>query len=162
MLDWITVIGLIALGIIFLVAELIFIPGTTVVGVAGLVCIGVGIWFGYSNFGNETGTYILSGTVIISGVTLFYSLKSGAWKKFSLKTTINSKVNEGQDSLLIGDVGETNSALRPYGSVTFDNKVWEVQSLSGLIDAGKQVKIVQIKGRKILVTEVENETEFAA
>ncbi len=64
MFMWIIIISLLAIGLGLIIVELVFIPGTTVVGLLGLIFSIVGIVISYSHFGNDIGFYILLGTLI--------------------------------------------------------------------------------------------------
>src|SRR5687768_11921605 len=92
---WIIIIALLTIGIGLIIVELVFIPGTTVVGLLGLIFSIVGIVISYNYFGNDVGFYILIGTLVTTLIALFYSFRSGAWTRFSLKSSMDSKVNEG-------------------------------------------------------------------
>src|SRR5690349_4595871 len=112
MLMWIIIIALLAIGLALIIAEIVFIPGTTLVGVLGLVFSVAGIVISYQYFGSEVGLYILIGMGLVTAGSLYYSFKSGAWSRFSLKSSNNAKVNEGLVSeLTIGDEGKTLSTL---------------------------------------------------
>jgi membrane-bound ClpP family serine protease len=103
---WIIIVALLAIGLALIIAEIIFIPGTTLVGVLGLVFAIAGIVISYRHFGSEIGLYIVIGMGLATAGTLYYSFKSRAWSKFSLKTSNKSRVNEGLASeLMIGDEG---------------------------------------------------------
>jgi membrane-bound ClpP family serine protease len=149
---WIIIISLLAIGLGLIIVELVFIPGTTVVGLLGLIFSIVGIVVSYSHFGDDTGFYILMGTSVTTLVALFYSFRTGAWTRFSLKSTIDSKVNEGMLQLLnIGDEGITRSPLRPMGTAEFRNQQYEVRSLGSFVESGTPIKIVQILSNQIIV-----------
>lgn len=150
---WFIVLGLIGLGLGLILLEFIFIPGTTVVGFIGLACAGYGIYLGYESFGSTVGTVILciSGSITLGG--LYFSLKSGAWEKLSLKGTIKSKVNEDESLPIVGDIGTTTSVLRPSGSVDFDGAIREVHTLSGFVESRQKVRVIKVEGRKIWVEE---------
>src|SRR6187549_3048069 len=106
MFMWIIIISLLAIGLSLIIVELVFIPGTTVVGLLGLIFTVVGIVVSYRHFGNDTGFYILMGTAAITLAALFLSFRSGAWNRFSLKSSIDSRVNEDMLKVLhIGDEG---------------------------------------------------------
>ncbi|MBL7842923.1 MAG: hypothetical protein JNK44_03600 [Cyclobacteriaceae bacterium] len=152
MLMWLAIAALILAGIIMIVVEVIFIPGTTVVGLLGLVFTVVGLIFGYSEFGSETGSWILLGTLVTLAVVLYMSFRKGAWKKFSLKTSIDSKVNEGiLGALAVGAEGIASSALRPMGTAEFKGKMVEVKTNGDYLAAGTRVKIIQIQTNDIVV-----------
>ena len=152
MLMWIIIISLLLIGLALIIVELVFIPGTTVVGLLGLIFAIVGIVISYNHFGSDIGFYILLGTLATSLVALFYSFRSGAWKKFSLKSSMDSKVNEGiMDSLHVGDEGITVSTLRPIGKAEFNSKTFEVKTSGNYVERGEKVKITQIESHQIVV-----------
>ncbi len=152
MVMWIIIISLLAIGLGLIIVELVFIPGTTVVGLLGLIFSIVGIVISYKHFGNDIGFYILIGTLITTLAGLFYSFRSGAWTRFSLKSSIESKVNEGMLKVLnVGDEGTTRSSLRPMGTAEFANQNYEVRSTGSFLDSGTRVKIIQIQSNQIVV-----------
>jgi membrane-bound ClpP family serine protease len=152
MLMWIIILSLLLIGLTLIIVELVFIPGTTVVGLLGLVFAIVGIIISYSHFGNDTGLYILLSTSAATLLALIYSFRSGAWSKFSLKSSSDSKVNEGMTaSLQIGDEGVTVSTLRPIGKAEFNNKTFEVKTSGNYIERGEKVRITRIEAHQIVV-----------
>lgn len=152
MIEWITVISLILFGVFLLVAEVIFIPGITVVGVIGFIFLLIGIGFGFKYFGSETGWIILGVTGVTSGIIFYYTFKSNFWNRFVLKSSINSKVNEGVTELLkIGLQGYTVSSLKPVGKAEFNGKLYEVKSLGDFINAEQKIKIIRIENGNIFV-----------
>ncbi len=125
-MEWITVIGLILFGIGLLIIEVIFIPGTTIVGIAGFICSGFGVYLGYDYFGSATGTTIL---IVSSGfllVVMIYAFKSRAWERFSLKDENTGRFNDDfKVTLSVGDQGQTISSLKPSGKALFNEKSWK-------------------------------------
>lgn len=149
---WLAIAALIVAGVALIIVEVIFIPGTTIVGVLGLLFILAGILFGYNEFGSTTGNYILLGTSIVAAGALYVSFRKGAWKKFSLTTSMDSKVNEGMVSELAAGVeGTAVSALRPMGTAEFNGKIVEVKTNGDYLAPGSRVKIVLIQANDILV-----------
>ena len=88
MFMWIIIIALLLIGLTLIIVELIFIPGTTVVGLLGLFFAIAGVMVSYRHFGSEVGFYILIGMSALTLGSLFYGFRSGAWSRFSLKTSI--------------------------------------------------------------------------
>ncbi len=151
-MEWITVISLILIGILLIIAELIFIPGTTVVGIVGLIMASFGVILSYEYFGSTTGTIIFLVTLSGSLAALVYALRNKTWKKFSLSDINAGKFNEGMtDVLSAGDEGITVSALRPMGKAEFNNKIFEVKTLGTYLESGTKVVIAKITGQSILV-----------
>ena len=155
MLDWFTITLLLVVGIALIVVELIFIPGTTLFGIAGLVLTIIGVVISFTTFGGSTGILVLGGAFAALGVTLYFSLRSGAWDKLSLKQSSQGRVNDDTPrSVWKGDVGVALSTLRPTGNVEFKEKVVEVSTLGPYVDAGAKVQVVEVRDNKILVEAV--------
>ena len=152
MLMWIIIFTLLLIGLLLVILELVFIPGTTVVGLLGLVFTIAGIVICYSHFGRQTGMYILTGSVLVTGVALYFSFRTGAWSSFALKSSIDSKVNEGaHDTLQVGDEGVTISTLRPIGKASFRDKILEVKTSGNYLEQGTKVKISLLQANQIIV-----------
>jgi membrane-bound ClpP family serine protease len=152
MIEWITVISLIVFGLFLIVAEIIFVPGTTLVGIVGFVFLALGIGFSFNYFGSETGWITVGVSSVASGLILYYSFKANVWSRFSLKTSIDSKVNEGElNSLTVGMEGHTVSALRPVGKAELKNKLYEVKTLGEYLDSGRKIRVIQIASNQIIV-----------
>ena len=155
MVEWITVIGLILFGLALVLIEIIFIPGTTFVGLIGLSFAGFGIYFSYDYFGNSTGTAVLISFSLVSVAAFVISIRSGVWKRFALRKTITSKVNEGQiQALQVGEKGTSISALRPIGKAEFGDQVYEVTTSGNYLEAGLDIEITRIEKNKIIVEPV--------
>src|SRR5258706_5850393 len=106
MIEWVTVISLIFFGLALILVEIIFVPGTTLVGVLGFVFLLVGVGLSFKYFGSEAGWITVGCTGVASGALLYYSFSSNVWGRFSLKSSNNSRVNEGElDQLQIGVEG---------------------------------------------------------
>jgi membrane-bound ClpP family serine protease len=153
---WIAISALILIGLVLIVVEIIFIPGTTVVGFIGLAFLISGIVFTYQQYGKETGFYVLLGTGVLSATVLYVSFKRGAWNKFSNKSSIDSKVNEGlTKDLVVGDEGTTVSVLRPIGNAEFKGKIFEVKTTGGYLANGIKIRIGKIQSNEILVEQIQ-------
>jgi len=149
---WLAVSLLIIAGLALLIAEVVFIPGTTVVGLLGLAFVIAGLLFSYSEFGSVTANYVLLATSIAAALILYVSFRKGAWNKFSLKTSIDSKVNEGLGAeFSVGIEGVSISALRPMGTAEFQGKIIEVKTNGDYLASGTPIKIIQIQSNDILV-----------
>lgn len=155
MLEWLTVISLILFGIAFVIIEIILIPGTTFVGIAGLIFIGVGLYMGFQYFGNATGYVLLASTVVVSLISVYVSFKTRLWERFSLKSVNEDRVNETAGlNLQVGDSGVAVSSLRPSGTGEFGDRLCEVRSMGGYIQAGNKIRIIKIESNKIFVEPV--------
>ncbi len=155
MADWISIILLILCGIAFIIIELIFVPGVTVLGILGLVALIGGVAMSFTSFGRQTGYLILAGTLVFSILALVYSLRAGTWQKFALKSSIDSRVNENEKSeLRVGMEGKSISDLRPMGTAEFLDKLYEVQTNGNYLEAGNTVEIANLSDNKIIVKSI--------
>lgn len=152
LIDWLTVVLLIVIGLVLIVVELIFVPGFTIVGILGFLLVAVGVWISYAALGTETGHLVLAGSVLAGGLTIFYSFRSDAWSRFALKDSNKSRVNEDNPHLLeIGEEGITVSALRPQGTAIFKERRHEVQTAGTFLPPNTPVRIIKIVANKITV-----------
>ena len=155
MTDWILISFLILGGIGLIVIEIIFVPGTTIVGFLGFGIGCYGIYRSYVLYGMTTGHWVLGGSVILTLLVTIYGFKSNAWKRFSLEDKIDARVNETLTSkLAINDLGIAVSSLRPVGKAEFGEKEYEVTTLGQFVNEKTSVKIIKIDRNKIIVEPV--------
>ena len=154
-MEWLPIAAFILLGILLLIAEIIFVPGTTVVGIVGFLCMGYGIYQSYASFGNSVGTLTLIATVITGGTITYISFRNRSWERFSLKTTMQGKVNEDYHvKLSEGDLGKTISSLKPIGKALFDEHEIEVRSNGGFVEENTEIEVLRVEGKKVFVKPV--------
>ena len=150
----ILIIGMIILGIILVVLEILVIPGL-ISGIIGVLLILSGIWMSYDEFGVIGGNITLIGSILGTLFSIYWSFKRGSWKRFSLQKTIDSHVNEVRDSgIEIGTKGLAVSALRPSGSVEINDKIIEAQSLGEWIDTNTSIEVIIILPNKVIVKSI--------
>jgi len=143
---------LLVIGIILILIEILFIPGTTIFGILGVISIFSSDYLSYTYYGSEIaiGYSILNS--ILSLIIIVYALKSDTWKKIALNKVHLEKVNKNKyDELKKGDLGLSSSSLKPYGKAIFGNNTYEVKSLENFIEENKKIKIINILQDKILV-----------
>lgn len=156
-MDWITISGLILLGTFLIIAEIIFVPGTTVVGILGFIFCIYGVYLGYDYYGASTGTLILLGALTVNVAALVIAFKGKSWERFSLKGSIKGKFNEDFNlNLKVGDKGTTISSLKPVGKALFDDNEIEVRSNGGFVDENAEIEVIRIESSKIFVQPIKN------
>jgi membrane-bound ClpP family serine protease len=143
---------LLVIGLIRLLVEILFIPGTTVVGIFGFLVSLAGLAFAFLNFDYSIAIGITGVTLVINFAAGWYGFSSGIWKKFSLKSTQSGGAFDGRtDGLEVGMKGLAVSDIKPYGKASF-NEIWvEVKSESGFIEVNTPVTITKIENNKISV-----------
>lgn len=156
-MEWTVLITLLVLGMILIVVEIVFIPGTTIVGILGFVCLIGGIYSAFESFGQRTGNIVMisSGVFLIASVV--YIFKAKTWEKMALNKTIDSKVNEVNiEGLTIDSIAMSVSALRPMGTIEFENEQFEAETNGEFIEAKSAVKIISINSNEIIVEKIKH------
>jgi membrane-bound ClpP family serine protease len=151
-MEWVTIVSLILMGLALLIIEIVFVPGTTLVGIVGFGLMMIGIVLTFKHHGREAGWISLGVTSVVSGIVLYLSFTTNVWKRFSLRSSIDSKVNEGElNDLKEGMEGRTISALRPVGKAELNNRTFEVKTLGNYLDSGSKIRIKKISSNQIIV-----------
>jgi len=148
------IIFLIFLGLLLFIIEFVFIPGVTIAGIGGAVCLITGIVFAFISFGTATGLTVLGATLAVMVVTTYFMLKAETWKKFMLKTTLDSKVDTvgaGEGKVKPGDRGVTVTRLVPGGKVLVNGEYFEAKSVDILIDPRQEIEVIRIDDNKLIV-----------
>ncbi|WP_026950398.1 NfeD family protein [Algoriphagus mannitolivorans] len=144
--------SLLLIGLILLMVEMLFIPGTTIVGILGFLVSLAGVVFAFITFDYNLALWITAGAAIVNLGAVWYGFSSGVWNKFSLKSSMQGGAFDGRTTgLQIGMKGKAISDIKPFGKVMFEDAVYEVKSEEGFIEVGKNVEIVKIENNKILV-----------
>jgi membrane-bound ClpP family serine protease len=151
-MTWFILLTLLVIGLVLVLTEIIFVPGTTLVGLLGVVFTVLGVVYAFMNFGQETGWLVLGIAMIANFLILMLGLRSGIWKKFALKEAIVSRSFD--DRLLgleVGQKGRTVSDLKPYGKAEFGDKIYEVKSESGFISPNTPIYISKLENNRIII-----------
>lgn len=152
MAEWTIVICFVLFGLLLVIVEVIFIPGTTVVGIAGFISMIVGIILSFKYFDRETGWLTLGGAAAASGVLLYVALRTNVWRRFAINSSIDSKVNEVEEVKFgVGMEGVALSALRPIGKGEFGGNVAEVRTLGEYVEAGSRIRVIKVSTNQIIV-----------
>ena len=145
------IITLILVGIVLMIAEILLIPGVGVAGILGILSMGGSCWYAFHEFGNITGSVVTAVTAVVLVAFSVVVLRAKTWKRMTLNTTIQSKVNQLAVELRVSDKGHTLTRLAPMGSARFGDEVVEVKALEGMIDPDMDVEICMIDDGKIYV-----------
>jgi membrane-bound serine protease (ClpP class) len=156
MLIWAIVLLIIGLGL--LVVD-VYIEGFGVLGVVALVIIAASLFM--TALSGPFGAFFVLGKVVllIPGAYFFFRfLKNRQLDgRFILTETLaEDKIDVSGLEYFIGKEGITKTALRPHGTADFNGAGVEVRSDSKYIPEGKRVKVVDVKGKNVFVTLIEN------
>lgn len=140
------------IGLILVIAEILFVPGTTIVGIIGVLVTGVGIYYAFVTFDNQVAVMVLVATLVLNFGALIYGFRSGAWKKFALKSTIKSRAFDDRlKGLEVGMKGTAISDIKPIGKAEIGDGIYEVKSESGFISVGTVVFITKLENNIIII-----------
>ena len=151
------IIILIIVGLLLLLVETLLIPGFAVTGILGLVSMGAACYLAFTNIGTTAGIIVTIICILLAAGLLVWVLRSSTWKKATLNTNIDAKVDVNADNkgIEVGKRGTTVTRLAPMGMVRFeDGSKAEVSSADGFIDPGCEVEVSAIEGEKIFIKKV--------
>jgi membrane-bound serine protease (ClpP class) len=153
---------LLVLGLALLIAE-IFIPSGGLILTASVVCLGFSVYFAWSAwwYSNQTAfwAYVVSLAVlmpvtIVGAFTLVPRTSMG--KRILLEAPAPEEVRayaREQERLwsFVGRGGRTLTLLNPGGLVLLDGERLHCESEGMVVDAGEEVRIVGVKGNRLVV-----------
>ena len=149
MFPWISVLAM--LGLIMLFAE-ILMPGFGLFGILGTVSLLGSLILTFKLFGMMAFLVMLIAVAAIFFGMIIFAKKSGLYNKVVLRDKQEAKdFDESTLHGLLGQVGVTQTTLRPFGTAEFGGKVVDVCSTGDFIDRGTKVQIVQITGKTVTV-----------
>lgn len=150
-----TIVILMLLGTALVVAEF-FIPGL-IVGIAGGICLLLGVVLTFQNYGFARGALLLSGLAVLlvigAAVWITYFPGSRFGRKVTLLTSISGRIEHPRQQGLLGREGRALSDLRPAGVAEIDGQRVDVVAESRLIASGTTVRVVRTEGAVVTVRE---------
>ncbi len=153
---WLVVLSLILAGIIFLLLEILVVPGATVVGLFGVGLVITGVVISFNHYGVAVGVMTLLGTLVVSLIAIGIALRSNTWKKAMHSSSLEGRVNVVEAGKVNkGDEGLSITRLNPMGKALIGDEYYEVRSKDNLIPENKPVIVVKVEGNKIIVKQKE-------
>jgi membrane-bound ClpP family serine protease len=145
------IILLILGGLLFVLLEILVIPGVGVVGILGGAMIIIAIVGAYGISATH-GHIALGGSLLLSATLIFLSIKTNTWKHISLSKEIEGRVNtRAENAVKEGDKGVAVSRLNPMGKAIINEELFEVESAEGYISEGQEIKVIKVSSHKIRV-----------
>lgn len=149
MLPWIIILAM--LGLLLAFVE-ILMPGFGLFGILGAVSLLGSLAAAYVLYGMNVFLGLLLCAVLVFFLMLVFAKKSGLYNRVVLTDKQEAQgFDENQLRGLLGQVGVTQSTLRPYGVAEFDGRTVDVCSAGDFIDRGERVQVVQIAGKTVTV-----------
>ncbi|MDO4758418.1 MAG: NfeD family protein [Rikenellaceae bacterium] len=148
------IILLLIFGVLFLIAELVLLPGLSVGALLAMVCYGSAIYLAFGQSAT-VGIVIVVVAVLSAIAASVFSLRAKTWQRFALKQEIRSKsMPQPADELEVGARGLTLSRLSPMGKVSIAGKIYEAKSLDAYIDPKQEVEVVGFENFSIIVKKI--------
>lgn len=151
------VVALFLLGLVFIAFEFV-IPGG-ILGVIGGLCI-LGAWgLSFVHFGAEGGMVAVLGGIVVLAVMLTIEIRLLPRTRFGRKLFLEGEIQatshrpQGTDEI-VGREGETLTPLAPSGVVVIDDRKYEAFSMSGFVEKGARVKVVDFDHFRVRVRKV--------
>ncbi len=149
---WLIVLSLIVVGIIFLLLEILVVPGATVVGILGVALVVAGNVVSFNHYGTETGVITILMTLVVSLVAIGLALRSRTWKRAMHSSALEGRVNVIETNKVNkGDEGLAVTRLNPMGKALIKEEYYEVTSKDNLISENTEITVVKVEGNKIIV-----------
>ena len=144
------IVLLVFFGLLFLVAELVLLPGVSIGAVLALVCYGSSVYLAFRDFGPVTRTVVI---LVLSVIATVVSLRAKTWQRFSLKQEIRSSSMPviPAEELQVGDRGVTLSRLSPMGKVEIGGRTYEAKSQGAYVDQQRDVEVVGFENFSVIV-----------
>ncbi len=155
-MELLLIIALILFGVLFLVAELVFLPGVSVGGILSLICFGSSIYMAFHELGTEAGITATLVCLVLAAAATVLSLRSKTWQRFSLRQKIasSSMPAPAEENIRPGDRGVPLSRLAPAGKIEIQGRIYEARSLDSYVDPRTPVEVVGFENFTIIVKTV--------
>lgn len=148
------IILLLIFGVLFLIAELVLLPGVSIGALLSIVCYGSAIYLGFDH-STTVGIVILVVAILSAIAASIFSLRAKTWQRFALKKEIQSQsMPSPENELKAGDRGVTVSRLSPMGKVEIAGRMYEAKSVDAYIDPKQAVEVVGFENFSVIVKKV--------
>ena len=143
---------LLILGVFFLVAELVFLPGVILGATLSLASYGGAIYIGFAKYGMVGGFATIAIVLLLSLLVTVLSLRAKTWHRFALKDKMEGVSTQNPAQLVeVGQKGVSVSRLSPMGTIVINGATYEAKSLDAYIDPRSDVEVVGVENFTVLV-----------
>ncbi len=147
---------LLLLGLLFLVAELVLLPGVSVGALLTMICDGAAVYLAFDRFGTTTGIVVLLVCLVLSLLVTTFALRAKTWQRFSLRQQIrSSSMHSPADEVACGARGVTVSRLAPMGIVEIGGRRYEAKSSGAYIDPRTEVEVAGFENFSVVVKRID-------
>src|SRR4030042_5164055 len=148
----VAIILIIVAGITLLLIEFLIIPGVSVFGIAGFLCLIGGVITAYVSIGNTAGHITLAAAVAASVLSMLLAFRRKTWRKMGLPAALDSRmVTIEPGNINSGDTGRTITRLNPMGKVRGNDITGDAKSVTGYIDEDTEIEVIKISRNQLIV-----------
>ena len=150
------IVLLILLGAIFLMAELVLLPGVSIGGILALGCNVAAGYFAFAWYGSTAGWIAIGIIFLVAVFVTILSLRAKTWQKLSLHQQITSSSMDTpqEHNVKVGDRGVAITRLAPMGKVEIAGHMFEAKSTTDLIDQQSEIEVTGFENFNIIVKKV--------
>lgn len=160
---------LLLLGLTLVVVE-VFIPSGGVLGFLAIAALVSGVVMAFYHHGAETGFLFLGITAITVPIALGMAFRW--WPQTPMGRRLLLEVPDAEEVLpdspqrrflrqMVGKVGVAKTLMLPSGAVAVDDHTIDALSEGIPIEAGQRVRIVEVRGNRVIVRPVADEVADA-
>ena len=151
---------LIAVGILLLIAEVIFPSGVLLAISLAAMAIGIALTFSQDTTTGVITLVVLLAVGVVGAALLPYWWQTPFGRRMMLTgpdedTTLASTPINQELGQLVGRVGRALSDLRPSGVTDFDGRRVDTITEGMMVDAGQWVRCIGVRAGKVIVRPVE-------
>ncbi|MBQ3186011.1 MAG: serine protease [Alistipes sp.] len=145
---------LLIFGVLFLIAELVLLPGVSIGALLSMVCYGSAIYLGFQE-STTMGVVMIVLAVVSALVASVFSLRAKTWQRFALNKEIQSQsMPSPADEVKVGARGVTVSRLSPMGKVEIEGRMYEAKSMDAYIDPKCEIEVVGFENFSVIVKKI--------
>jgi membrane-bound ClpP family serine protease len=148
------IISLIIIGLVLIMAEILIFPGIGFSGILGLLALVGSCLYAWLQISQTAGIIVCSVNVVMVIGLMIFALRSNTWSRLALNTKIDSRAGQDETVVTVGEKGKTLTRLAPMGTAKIKDKILEVKSQEGILDAGVEIEVVLIDDGKIYVKSI--------
>ncbi len=146
----ITVVALLVTGYLLTAAEIFVIPGFGIAGIGGLISLGAGCYLAYEHFGPAYGALSIVLVMASATAVLLWIPKSRFGRDVVHSSTL-ADARAAETELAAGQIGVTESDLRPAGFARFGELRQSVVTEGEFIATDSKIIVTQVQGSRIVV-----------
>ena len=157
-LPWIYACTLLVLGFCLILLEIFVIPGFNIFGILGFLTMCAGVGYAYVKLGLGPAVAAAAMALLGTFILLRMLIRARAWQRMVLESDTSRE--RGYDSsrpdlnVLVGQNGETLTALRPSGRAQFGERIVDVVTEGDFVSTGDPVEVLTVEGNRVVVQKI--------